>query len=169
MRTIIPNFKGVPFYNAFIRSWSRRGLRPPGNITNAEDVIYLRSAVIKPGFIFSRRRNVRIFWRALLLFSLCAVFVGAGWAQNVETFSAGSGANSAGPGGEYDASVCDDPQIPILAAQQKATPYHDPNWNTPGDSLREALQILAQEYNNNNIDSAGACAHAPGVVFMVPT
>lgn len=112
---------------------------------------------------------MRIFWRALLLFSLCAVFVGAGWAQNVETFSAGSGANSAGPGGEYDASVCDDPQIPILAAQQKATPYHDPNWNTPGDPLQEALQILAQEYNNNSIDRAGACAHAPGVVFMVPT
>ena len=109
------------------------------------------------------------FRLAGFLFTLGVVFAGVGWAQSVETFSAGSNSTSAGPGGQYDASVCNDPRIPVLAAQQKATPYHDPNWNTPGDPLKEALDILAQKYNNNKINGAGACAHAPGVVFMVPT
>jgi hypothetical protein len=115
---------------------------------------------------------LRAFLHALLLFTLGLGFVGAGQAQNKETFAAGSGSSgstSAGPGGAYDASVCNDPRIPILAAQQHATPYHDPNWNTPGDPLEGALEILAQKYNNSNIDNAGACAHAPGVVYMVPT
>ena len=61
------------------------------------------------------------------------------------------------------------PELAVLAKQEKATPYHDANWNTPGDPLKEAVDILAQEYDNSNINRAGACAHAPGVVYMVPT
>ena len=78
----------------------------------------------------------------------------------------------AGPppvGVPLDASVCNDPRNAVLAKQQNATPYHDANWNTPGDPLKEAVDILAQEYDNSNINNAGACAHAPGVVYMVPT
>jgi len=107
---------------------------------------------------------MRAFQRTLLVLILTPVCGHVAWAQNNqnnETFSAGSG-------GAYDASVCNDPQIPIEAAEQKATPYHDPNWNTPGDPLAEALNALAQKYPNSNINRAGACEHAPGVVFMVP-
>jgi hypothetical protein len=108
-------------------------------------------------------RTLRHALLGLLLGSIPVLLCGgAAWAQGQETFSAGDG-------GAYDASVCNDPSIPIMAAQQHATPYHDPNWNTPGDPLREALGILAQKYNNPDINRAGACEHAPGVVYMVPT
>src|SRR5579871_662996 len=112
------------------------------------------------------REKMRNLPRGLLRFLLgSGVLLLCGsvaWAQGAETFSAGEG-------GVYDASVCNDPRIAVLAKQQKATPYHDPNWNTPGDPLKEAVDILAQEYDNSNINRAGACANAPGVVYMVPT
>lgn len=106
---------------------------------------------------------MRNFQRALLAFGLAFFCAGPGWAQaNVETFSAGSG-------GAYDASDCNDPSIATHAQQLNAVPYHDPNWNTPGDPLVATLRYLSKKYNDDDIDHAYACAHAPGVVFFVPT
>jgi hypothetical protein len=105
---------------------------------------------------------MRTFQRAVLALSLVLVYGRAGWAQtNNETFSAGAG-------GGYDASDCNDPQIAVIAKQQNATPYYDHNWNAPGDSLVAVLRYLSQKYNDGNIDHASACANAPGVVFFVP-
>jgi hypothetical protein len=104
---------------------------------------------------------MRIFQRVLLASALMLLCGHAASAQTSETFSAGSG-------GAYDASVCNDPSIASMAAQQNAVPYHDPNWNTPGDPLKASLDYLAQKYDNNHINRAGACEHAPGVVYMVP-
>jgi len=75
---------------------------------------------------------------------------------------------SAGPGGQFDASVCDDPRIAIDAAQENATPFYDPVIGAANNTLLDVLEALAEKDDNYNIDRAGACLHAPGEVFLVP-
>src|ERR1700728_4193931 len=75
---------------------------------------------------------------------------------------------SAGPGGQFDASVCDDPRIAIDAAQENATPFYDPVVGAANNPLLDVLQALAEKDDNYNIDRAGVCLHAPGAVFLVP-
>lgn len=110
----------------------------------------------------SKENIIRTLQRALLVLVLTLVCIHEAWAQNNQNSSAGSG-------GAYDASVCDDPTIAINAQQQNATPYRDSTPTGQQDPLWAALYDLAQKYDDSNIDEAGVCLHASGVVFMVPT
>lgn len=113
----------------------------------------------------SKESIVRTLQRALpllVLLSVCGLSTLAQNSQSNEAFSAGSG-------GAYDASVCDDPRIAIDAQQRNATPYRDSTPTGVPDPLATALKDLAQKYDNSNIDSPIPCVNAPGVVFLVPT
>jgi hypothetical protein len=69
---------------------------------------------------------------------------------------------------DYDPSPCNDPQIAVAEQQQNAKAYRDPTFGPEVTPLRAAVNYLAQKYNNYNINRAGACSHAPGVIFLVP-
>jgi len=108
---------------------------------------------------------MRTLQRALLVFVLAPVPGHIAWAQSNQS----NGNLSAGSGGAYDASVCNDPTIAINAQQQNATPYRDATPTGQPDPLAAALYDLAQKYDLPFINRAGVCLHASGVVFMVPT
>jgi len=113
----------------------------------------------------SKESIVRTLRRALLVLVLASVCGHLAWAQNTQD----NKALSAGSGGTYDASACNDPKIAINAQQQNATPYRDSTPTGEPDPLGAALYDLAQKYDDDNIDKASVCLHASGVVFMVPT
>jgi hypothetical protein len=108
---------------------------------------------------------MRAFQRTPLVLILAPVYGHVAWAQNNqnnETFSAGAG-------GAYDPSVCNDPKIAVNAAAQKATPYHDATPTGQPDPLLAALSYLGQKDGLPYLNRASVCLHAPGVVFMVRT
>jgi hypothetical protein len=107
---------------------------------------------------------MRTLQRVLLALSLALLCGSAGWAQNNQNKEN----TSASAGGAYDPSPCDDPRIATNEAAQKATAYRDSTPTGEPDPLAAALNSLAQQYDNSNIDKASECLHASGVVFMVP-
>jgi hypothetical protein len=90
---------------------------------------------------------------------LALAFLVPGVAGAQETFAGGDG-------DVFDASPCRDPGLAQAAARRNATPFRD----TGGRSspLAAALGYLARKYRDPEIDRAGVCMRAPGVVYLVP-
>jgi hypothetical protein len=111
---------------------------------------------------------MRILQRALPAISvalLCGHLASAQNSQSNETFSAGAG-------GAYDPSVCNDNvRIAENDAALKSTAYHDPTpaGNGVTSPLRAALNELAQKTGNPQVNNASVCLGAPGVIYFVPT